>query len=78
MTAAIFIIEMIGATHVVGLSQGFAGGPQLKQTAILMGLVLCNIYKHLIDMPGRISIEWEVLKREAFQEDNIPFRTNVM
>ena len=27
ITAAIFIIEMIGATHVVGLSQGFAGGP---------------------------------------------------
>jgi uncharacterized membrane protein YphA (DoxX/SURF4 family) len=30
ITAAIFIIEMIGATLVVWLSQGFIGGPLLK------------------------------------------------
>jgi len=34
ITTAIFIIEMMGTTLVVWLSQGFAGGPLIKQSAI--------------------------------------------
>src|ERR671930_1345661 len=48
ITAAIFIIEMIGATLVVWLSQGFAGGPLIKQSAILTSLLLAAISVSLL------------------------------
>lgn len=51
ITAAIFVIEMIDATLVVGLSQGFVGGYEL--TLLLM--VIC--ISLLLTGPGRISIE---------------------
>jgi putative oxidoreductase len=60
ITAAIFVIEMIDATLVVRLSQGFVGGYEL--TLLLM--VICM--RLLLTGPGRISIEWDVLKREVF------------
>jgi putative oxidoreductase len=64
ITASIFIIEMIGATLIVWLSQG---GPLLKQAAILTSSLLMAICISLIlTGPGRISIEWDVLKREVF------------
>jgi putative oxidoreductase len=66
ITAAIFIIEMIGAALVVWLSQGFAGGPLLKQAAILISSLLTAIsISLLLTGPGRISIEWDILKREV-------------
>jgi putative oxidoreductase len=60
ITAALFVIEMIGATLIVGLSQGFVGGYEL--TLLLMAI--CTSL--LLTGPGRISIEWDVLKREVF------------
>ncbi len=67
ITTAVFIIEMIGATLVVWLSPGFAGGPLIKQSAILTRLLLAAIsVSLLLTGPGRISIEWNVLKREVF------------
>jgi putative oxidoreductase len=67
ITAAIFIIEMIGATLVVWLSQGFVGGPLLKQAAIITSSLITAICTSLLlTGPGRISIEWDVLKREVF------------
>jgi putative oxidoreductase len=60
ITAAIFVIEMIGATLVVGLSQGFVGGYEL--TLLLMAICISL----LLTGPGRISVEWDVLKREVF------------
>lgn len=67
ITTAIFIIEMMGATLVVWLSQGFAGGPLIKQSAILTSLLLAAIsVSLLLTGLGRISIEWSVLKREVF------------
>jgi len=67
ITTAIFIIEMIGATLVVWLSPGFAGGALIKQSAILTSLLLAAIsVSLLLTGPGRISIEWNVLKREVF------------
>jgi putative oxidoreductase len=72
ISAAIFIIEMIGATLIVWLSQGFAGGPLIKQAAILTSLLLAAIsVSLLLTGPGRISIEWNVLKSEYFQEGSI-------
>ena len=58
--AAIFVIEMIGDTLIVGLSQGFVGGYEL--TLLLMAI--CTSL--LLTGPGRMSIEWDVLKREVF------------
>ena len=51
---------MIGATLIVGLSQGFVGGYEL--TLLLMAI--CTSLS--LTGPGRISIEWDVLKREVF------------
>jgi putative oxidoreductase len=70
ITAAIFVIEMIGATLVVWLSQGFVGGPLLKQAAILTSSLLMAIsISLLLTGPGRISIERNVLKREVFPKE---------
>ena len=70
ITAAIFMIEMIGATIVVSLSQGFPGGPVLKQAAIITSSLLMAIsISLLLTGPGRISIEWNVLKREVYHSE---------
>jgi putative oxidoreductase len=67
ITAVIFIIEMIGATLVVWLSPGFVEGPLLKQAGILTSLLsMAMSVSLLLTGPGRISIEWNVLKRELF------------
>jgi putative oxidoreductase len=62
ITAALFIIEMIGATLIVKLSNGFVGGYELELLLIAVGISL------LLTGPGRISIEWDVLKREIFPQ----------
>jgi putative oxidoreductase len=67
ITAAIFIIEMIGATLIAWLSPGFAGGPLLKQAEILVSLLSIAIsISLLLTGPGRISVEWDMLRREVF------------
>ena len=58
--AAIFVIEMIGDTLIVGLSQGFVGGYEL--TLLLMAICTSLLLTGL----GRMSIKWDVLKREVF------------
>ena len=60
ITAALFIIEMIGVTLIVKLSEGFVGGYELELLLVAVGISL------LLTGPGRISIEWDVLKREIF------------
>jgi putative oxidoreductase len=60
IAAALLVIDMIGAIILVKLPDGFVGGYELESLliAILVSLFLTG--------PGRISIEWEVLKREIF------------
>ena len=60
ITAALFIIDMIGATLLVKISKGFVGGYELE---LLLMAVCISL---LLTGPGRISIEWDVLKREIF------------
>jgi putative oxidoreductase len=60
ITAAFFILEMIGVTLIVKLSKGFVGGYELELLLVAVGISL------LLTGPGRISIEWDVLKREIF------------
>jgi putative oxidoreductase len=67
ITTSIFIVEMIGATLVVWLTQSFAGGPLLQQAAIITSSLMAAIsISLLLTGPGKISIEWDILKREIF------------
>lgn len=60
IAAGLFIIEMIGATVVAKLSKGFVGGYELE---LLIMAICISLF---ITGPGRISIEYDVLKREIF------------
>jgi putative oxidoreductase len=60
IASGLFIIEMIGAVVVAKLSKGFVGGYELELLIIAICISL------FITGPGRISIEYEVLKREIF------------
>ena len=60
ITAVFFVIEMIGAILTVKISKGFVGGYELDLLLIAISISL------LLTGPGRLSIEWNVLKRELF------------
>jgi len=60
ITACMFIIFMASTTLVVKLSRGFVGGFEVDLLLLTMAVSL------LITGPGRISIEWDVIKRELF------------
>lgn len=60
IAAALFIINMIGAIFLVKLPDGFVGGYELELLLIAISISL------LLAGPGRISIEWDILKREIF------------
>ena len=60
IAAALFIINMIGAIFLVKLPDGFVGGYELESLLIAISISL------LLAGPGRISIEWDILKREIF------------
>jgi len=54
---------MIGAIFLVKLPDGFVGGYELESLLIAIAVSL------LLTGPGRISIEWDVLKREIFPRE---------
>jgi putative oxidoreductase len=60
IAAALFIIDMIGAIFLVKLPDGFVGGYELESLLIAISISL------LLAGPGRVSIEWDILKREIF------------
>jgi putative oxidoreductase len=60
ITAAFLIIDMIGAIVLVKITKGFVGGYELESLLIAISVSL------LLTGPGRLSIEWDVLKREIF------------
>jgi putative oxidoreductase len=60
VASILFILEMIGSTIIAKLSKGFVGGYELD---LLLLAVSVSI---LLTGPGRISIEWDILKRELF------------
>jgi putative oxidoreductase len=60
VASILFIIEMIGSTITAKLSKGFVGGYELDLLMMAISISL------LLTGPGRISIEWNVLKRELF------------
>src|SRR5919198_3823265 len=63
IASILFIIEMIGSTTTAKLSRGFVGGYELDLLLMTISISL------LLTGPGRISIEWNVLKRELFPSD---------
>ena len=60
ISAGLLIIDMIGAINLVKLPDGFVGGYEFELLLISIAVSL------LLTGPGRISIEWDVLKREIF------------
>ncbi|HEY3524613.1 MAG TPA: DoxX family protein [Nitrososphaeraceae archaeon] len=60
ISAALFIIDMIGAIALVRLPDGFVDGYELESLLIAISVSL------LLTGPGRISVEWDILKREIF------------
>ena len=58
ITAGFFIVLMTCTTLVVKMSRGFLGGFEVDLLLLAIAASL------LITGPGRISIEWDVLKRE--------------
>jgi putative oxidoreductase len=60
IASIMFIIEMIGSTITAKLSRGFVGGYEVDLLLMAISISL------LLTGPGRISIEWNVLKRELF------------
>ena len=60
IASILFIIEMIGSTIAAKLSKGFVGGYELDLLLMAVSISL------LLTGPERISIEWNVLKRELF------------
>lgn len=60
VAAGLIIIEMIGATLNVKLSEGFVGGFELE---LLIMTICISLF---VTGPGRISLEYDVLKREIF------------
>jgi putative oxidoreductase len=60
IASILFIIEMIGSTIVAKLPKGFVGGYELDLLLIAISISL------ILTGPGRLSIEWNVLRRELF------------
>lgn len=60
ISSALLIGDMLGATLIVKLPKGFAGGYEFDL------LLLAGCVGLLIMGPGRISIELDVIKREIF------------
>jgi putative oxidoreductase len=60
IASALFIVEMIGSTLAVKMSRGFIGGYEIDMLLMAISTSL------LITGPGRISVEWNILKREMF------------
>ena len=63
---------MIGSTIVAKLPKGFVGGYELDLLLMAISISL------ILTGPGRLSIEWNILRRELFprgKEMNIAART---
>jgi putative oxidoreductase len=58
ISSALLIGDMIGAILLVKMARGFVGGAELDL------LLLAGAASLLITGPGRVSIEWDVIKRE--------------
>lgn len=60
IASILFILEMIGSTITAKLSKGFVGGYELDLLLMAIAISL------LLTGPGRVSVEWNVIKRELF------------
>ena len=65
VAAGLVILEMIGIILHIKLSKGFVGGFELEL------LIMSICISLLITGPGRISVEYEVPKREIFPKGKI-------
>jgi putative oxidoreductase len=63
IASILLIIEMIGSSIVAKLSEGFVGGFELDLLLMSVAISL------LLTGPGKISVEYDILKREIFPSD---------
>ena len=66
VAAGLVILEMIGIILHIKLSKGFVGGFELEM------LIMSICISLFITGPGRISVEYNVLKREIFPRGKLP------
>lgn len=66
VAAGLVILEMIGIILHIKLSKGFVGGFELE---LLIMSICISLF---ITGPGRISVEYDVLKREIFPRGKLP------
>jgi putative oxidoreductase len=62
IASLLFIVDMVGAIILVKISDEFVGGYELE--LILMSIAISL----LLTGPGRISIEYNIIKREIFPQ----------
>ena len=62
IASILFIIEMIAAISDEKLSEGFVGGFELEL------LLISVVISLLLTGPGKISVEYDILKREIFSK----------
>jgi putative oxidoreductase len=60
IAAILFVPFMLATSFVVKLERGFVGGFEIDLALLAMASSI------IITGPGRVSIEWDVLKREIF------------
>lgn len=60
IASILFVIEMICVTFMVKISEGLVGGFELELLLMSISVSL------LLTGPGRISIEYDILRRELF------------
>ncbi len=60
IAAILFIPFMLATTFVVKFERGFVGGFEIDLALLAIASSL------IITGPGRVSIEWDILKREIF------------
>lgn len=58
ISSGLLVADMVGAILAVKLSKGFVGGFEFEL------MLLAGATSLLITGPGRVSIEWDVIKRE--------------
>jgi putative oxidoreductase len=60
IASILFIFDMLGAAFLVKLPEGFVGGFELELLLMSVAISL------LLTGPGKISVEYDILKREIF------------
>jgi putative oxidoreductase len=65
IASILFIFEMLAVTFLVKISEGFVGGFEFELLLMAISVSL------LLTGPGRLSIEYDILRREIFPRGKV-------